>query len=74
MLELGDVGQEEQGRIEAQMRAAASRHTFESALTEASVMLSGISRGAGVVVTTSRPCTFATSSSCASTPAAPWWC
>ncbi|MEH3145104.1 MAG: heat-inducible transcriptional repressor HrcA [Methylobacterium frigidaeris] len=52
MLELGDVGAEEQGRIEAQMRAAASRHTFESALTEASVMLSGISRGAGVVVTT----------------------
>ncbi|WP_279359213.1 heat-inducible transcriptional repressor HrcA [Methylobacterium indicum] len=53
LLELGDVGQEEKGRIEAQMRAAASRHhTFESALTEASVLLSGISRGAGVVVTT----------------------
>ncbi len=51
LLELGDVGQEEKGRIEAQMRAAASRHTFESALTEASVLLSGISRGAGVVVT-----------------------
>ncbi|GJE46238.1 heat-inducible transcriptional repressor HrcA [Methylobacterium soli] len=52
MLELGDVGQEEQARIEAQMRAAASRHTFDSALAEASTLLSGISRGAGVVVTT----------------------
>ncbi|NKQ99745.1 heat-inducible transcriptional repressor HrcA, partial len=41
-----------QARIEAQMRAAASRHTFDSALTEASTMLSGISRGAGVVLTT----------------------
>ena len=52
MLEIGDVGAEEQGRIEAQMRAAASRHTFDDALAEASTLLSGISRGAGVVVTT----------------------
>ena len=52
MLELGDVGREEQERIEAQMRAAASGHTFESALAEASSLLSGISRGAGVVLTT----------------------
>ncbi len=52
MLELGDVSQDEQTRIEAQMRAAASGHTFESALAEASTMLSGVSRGAGVVLTT----------------------
>jgi heat-inducible transcriptional repressor len=52
MLELGDVSQDEQNRIEAQMRAAASGHTFESALAEASTMLSGVSRGAGVVLTT----------------------
>ena len=52
MLELGDVGREEQERIEAQMRAAASRHTFDTALAEASSLLSGISRGAGVVLTT----------------------
>jgi len=52
MLELGDVGQEEQARIEAEMRAAASGHTFDSALAAASTMLSGISRGAGVVLTT----------------------
>ena len=52
LLEIGDVGADERGRIEAQMRAAASRHTFESALAEASALLSGMSRGAGVVVTT----------------------
>ena len=52
MLELGDVGREEQERIEAQMRAAASRHTFDSVLAEASTLLSGIARGAGVVLTT----------------------
>ena len=52
MLELGDVGREEQERIEAQMRAAASRQTFDSVLAEASSLLSGVSRGAGVVLTT----------------------
>ena len=51
MMELGDVGREEKERIEAQMRAAASGHTFDSALAEASRLLSGISRGAGVVLT-----------------------
>ena len=52
MMEIGDVDHEEKARIEAQMRAAASRHTFDSALAEASTLLSGISRGAGVVLTT----------------------
>ena len=52
LLEIGDVAQDERDRIEAQMRAAASRQTFETALAEASAMLSGVSRGAGVVVTT----------------------
>jgi heat-inducible transcriptional repressor len=33
------------------MRAAASGHTLETALAEASALLSGVSRGAGVVVT-----------------------
>jgi heat-inducible transcriptional repressor len=51
MMEIGDVGAEERSRIEAQMKAAASGHTLETALTEASTMLSGVSRGAGVVVT-----------------------
>jgi len=52
LLEVGDVAADERARIEAQMRAAASRHTLDTALTEASALLSGLSRGAGVVVTT----------------------
>jgi heat-inducible transcriptional repressor len=51
MMEIGDVTAEERSRIEAQMRAAASGHTMETALAEASTLLSGVSRGAGVVVT-----------------------
>jgi heat-inducible transcriptional repressor len=51
MLEIGDISTEERARIEAQMRAAATGHTLESALAAASALLSGVSRGAGVVVT-----------------------
>lgn len=51
LLEIGDVAQDERQRIEAQMRAAASSRTFETALAEASALLSGVSRGAGIVVT-----------------------
>ncbi len=51
MLEIGDVTAEERARIESQMRAAVSGHTLETALTEATTLLSGVSRGAGVVVT-----------------------
>src|SRR5215217_8178271 len=42
MLEIGDLAVEERGRIEAQMRAAATGHTLESALSEASALLSGL--------------------------------
>ncbi|MDB5512301.1 MAG: heat-inducible transcription repressor HrcA [Enterovirga sp.] len=52
LLEIGDVASDERERIEAQMRAAATRQTFDTALAEASALLSGVSRGAGVVVTT----------------------
>src|SRR5215208_2087970 len=48
LLEVGDVAADERARIEAQMRAA-SRHTLDTALAEASTLLSGLSRGAGVV-------------------------
>src|SRR5919107_4508898 len=51
MMEIGDVTSEERNRIEAQMKDAAYGHTLETALTEASALLSGVSRGAGVVVT-----------------------
>src|SRR5919199_4028294 len=52
LLEIGDLAAEERERIEAQVRAAASGHTLETALSQASALLSGLSRGAGVVVTT----------------------
>src|SRR5918993_886652 len=51
LLEIGDLAVDERERIEAQVRAAASGHTLETALAEASALLSGVSRGAGVVVT-----------------------
>ena len=49
-MELGDLGDEERRVIEAQLRAAGSGATLEHMLTEASQMLSGMSRGAGLVV------------------------
>ncbi|HKH33655.1 MAG TPA: heat-inducible transcriptional repressor HrcA [Beijerinckiaceae bacterium] len=51
MLEIGDLSAEERERIDAQVRAAASGHTLETALAEASTLLSGVSRGAGIVLT-----------------------
>ncbi|HYP56806.1 MAG TPA: heat-inducible transcriptional repressor HrcA [Beijerinckia sp.] len=51
MLELGDIGQEERDQIEAQFRAAAQEPTLEGLLSDAMMMLSGLTRGAGVVVT-----------------------
>ena len=52
MLEIGDLPLAERDRIEAQVKAASLNQTFEGVLAEASSMLSGLSRGAGVVVTT----------------------
>lgn len=52
LLEVGDLSQEERERIDVQVRA--SRHTkgtMEHVLTEASQLLSGLSSGAGVVLT-----------------------
>ena len=50
ILEIGDVGQDERQRIEAQIKAASKHQNFEAALTEASSLLSGLSHGAGIVV------------------------
>jgi heat-inducible transcriptional repressor len=52
MMEVGNLTSDERTRIEAQMKAAASNRTLDGTLTEASALLSGLSRGAGVVVTT----------------------
>ena len=51
MMELGDVADEERRRIEAEMRAASRSRTFEEVLAEAGSLLSGLTRGAGLVVT-----------------------
>ncbi|MGA3304280.1 MAG: heat-inducible transcriptional repressor HrcA [Methylovirgula sp.] len=52
MLEIGDIGAEERAKIEAQIHASAQDHTLETMLSDAMTMLSGLTRSAGVVVTT----------------------
>lgn len=52
LMEVGDLAQEERARIEAQIRAGGENKSVETLLAEASGLLSGLSRGAGVVVTT----------------------
>lgn len=49
-MELGDLSDEERRIIEAQVKASGSGATLEHMLIEASQMLSGMSRGAGLVV------------------------
>ena len=51
-MELGDLSDEERRAIEAQVKASGSGATLEHMLTEASQMLSGLSRGAGLVLAT----------------------
>ncbi|HEV2000487.1 MAG TPA: heat-inducible transcriptional repressor HrcA [Xanthobacteraceae bacterium] len=48
LLEIGDLAEDERRAIEAQVKAARGGN-IDSVLTEASVLLSGLSRGAGVV-------------------------
>ena len=49
-MEIGDLSDEERRSIEAQVKASGNSASLEHMLTEASQMLSGMSRGAGVVV------------------------
>jgi heat-inducible transcriptional repressor len=51
-MEIGDLSDDEQRVIEAQVKASGSGQTLEHMLTEASQMLSGMSRGAGLVLAT----------------------
>ena len=50
-MELGDLAEEERRVIDAQVRASGNSATLEQMLTEASQLLSGMSRGAGLVLT-----------------------
>lgn len=52
LLEMGDLAIEERVRIEEQVQAASREQTLEGVLTEATSLLSGLTRGAGVVLTT----------------------
>jgi heat-inducible transcriptional repressor len=51
LLELGDVGQDERDRIDAKVKAASQEPRMENVLGETVTMLSGMTRSAGVVVT-----------------------
>jgi heat-inducible transcriptional repressor len=50
LLEVGDLSADERRQIEAQVKAATPGRSIESVLAEASQALSGLSRGAGVVL------------------------
>jgi heat-inducible transcriptional repressor len=52
LLELGSLGREERARIESQARAAANEGGFEGALAQTTSLISALTRGAGVVLTT----------------------
>lgn len=51
-MEVGDLSDDERRVIDAQVKASGSGATLEHMLTEASQMLSGMSRGAGLVLAT----------------------
>ena len=75
-MELGDLSEDERRVIEAQVKATGSGATLEQMLTEASQMLSGMSRGAA---SSSRPrtrCRSSISNSSSSSRPARWpcWC
>lgn len=50
LLELGQLTSEERSTIEGQVKAAASGHTVDTVLREASTVLSGLTQGAGLVI------------------------
>ncbi|MEN9709105.1 MAG: Heat-inducible transcription repressor HrcA [Pseudomonadota bacterium] len=52
MLEFGAPTEEERRKIEAEVKAASQDRTLDGVLAEASSLLSGLTRGAGVVLTT----------------------
>ncbi|WP_237152710.1 heat-inducible transcriptional repressor HrcA [Oryzibacter oryziterrae] len=51
LLEIGDVTSQDRVEIEARLRSTGNSASMENVLTEASQMLSGLTRGAGVVMT-----------------------
>jgi heat-inducible transcriptional repressor len=52
LLEVGDLSSEDRARIDAEVRTKSGNYSLDAVLRDASSLLSGLSRGAGVVVTT----------------------
>ena len=50
LLEIGELPGEDQARIEAQVQASGQNASLENVLTQATSLLSGLTRGAGVVL------------------------
>lgn len=50
ILEIGDLSLQEQNHIKSELRASGSGKTVEGVLNDASALLSGLSRGAGIVL------------------------
>jgi heat-inducible transcriptional repressor len=50
LMEVGELSDEERHRIDTEVKAAGRAHSVDALLSEASHMLSGLSRGAGVVL------------------------
>ncbi|TWF53064.1 heat-inducible transcriptional repressor HrcA [Neorhizobium alkalisoli] len=51
-MQVGDLSEDERSSIDRQIRPSNRDQTLESLLADASLMLSGVSRGAGIVITT----------------------
>jgi heat-inducible transcriptional repressor len=51
LMQVGDLAEEDRNSIESQVAAARKGQSLESVLTEASQMLSGLTRSAGIVLT-----------------------
>ena len=51
LMEIGDVTEQDRKSIEAQIAGAGTAKSFETVLTEASQLLSGLTRSAGIVLT-----------------------
>lgn len=54
ILEIGDVTTQERNHIDAELRASHSGKSYETILNEASSLLSGLTQGAGIVLTNKR--------------------
>lgn len=51
LLEIGDLTGQERENIEASVKAASRGHSFENVLADVTSLLSGLTRGAGLIVT-----------------------